>query len=76
MHDGRLARLADVIEFYDRGGSANPYLDREIRPLNLTEEERAALVTFLRTLSGTVQEGALLTPAQETSVNRHDNGRQ
>ena len=49
--------LEDVIEFYERGGNANPYLDPAIRPLNLTEEEKAALVAFLRSLSGTVQEG-------------------
>ena len=57
MHDGSLATLEEVIEFYDRGGKANPYLDEDIRPLNLTEEEKAALVVFLRSLSGTVQEG-------------------
>ena len=57
MHDGSIATLEDVIEFYDRGGNANPYLDPDIRPLNLTVEEKAALVAFLRSLSGTVQEG-------------------
>jgi len=57
MHDGSIATLEDVIEFYDRGGNENPYLDPEIRPLNLTEEEKAGLVAFLRSLSGTVQEG-------------------
>ncbi len=57
MHDGSIATLEEVIEFYDRGGNANPYLDEDIRPLNLTEEEKAALVVFLRSLSGTVQEG-------------------
>ena len=57
MHDGSIATLEDVIEFYDRGGNENPYLDGDIRALNLTEEEKAALVAFLRSLSGTVQEG-------------------
>jgi cytochrome c peroxidase len=57
MHDGSLRRLEDVIEFYERGGQTNPHLDAEIRPLNLAAEERRALVAFLRTLSGEVQEG-------------------
>jgi len=52
MHDGSVARLADVIDFYDRGGRPNSNLDLEIRPLNLTAGEEAALVAFLRALSG------------------------
>ena len=57
MHDGSLASLTDVVEFYDQGGNSNPYLDPELRPLRLTPEEKASLVAFLRVLSGTVQEG-------------------
>lgn len=57
MHDGSLATLEDVIEFYDRGGSRNPHLDPEIRPLSLTVEEKRALVAFLRSLSGAIREG-------------------
>ncbi len=29
MHDGSLATLEDLIEFDDRGGNPNPYLDSE-----------------------------------------------
>jgi cytochrome c peroxidase len=57
MHDGRLASLEEVVEFYDRGGNRNPHLDEEIRPLRLTRGEKDALVAFLRTLSGDVLEG-------------------
>ena len=57
MHDGSLATLEAVVEFYDGGGEANPHLDRRIRPLNLTEEEKSALVAFLKALSGEVREG-------------------
>jgi cytochrome c peroxidase len=57
MHDGSLATLEEVIEFYDRGGHPNPHLDPEIRPLRLLPEEKGALVAFLRTLSGIVREG-------------------
>jgi cytochrome c peroxidase len=33
MHDGSLANLAEVIEFHNQGGFANPFLDSEMRPL-------------------------------------------
>ena len=57
MHDGSLETLQQVVEFYDRGGNTNPALDPEIRPLRLTEGEKRALVAFLSSLTGTVQEG-------------------
>ncbi len=50
MHNGSLTTLAEVVEFYDRGGGANPSLDLKIRPLNLTAEEKAAIVAFLEAL--------------------------
>ena len=57
MHDGSLATLEDVIDDYDKGGTPNPYLDREIRKLELTDAEKAALAAFMETLTGTVREG-------------------
>ncbi len=57
MHDGSIATLEEVIDFYTDGGRKNPFLDRELRPLRLTEEEKTALVTFLRSLTGTVSDG-------------------
>ena len=57
MHDGSLASLEEVVEFYDRGGNRNPHLDEEIRPLRLTRDEQRALLAYLRTLSGDVLEG-------------------
>ena len=59
MHDGSMATLEEVIEFYDRGGNANPYLDPILRPLNLTAAEKRALLAFLRALSGEIREGTL-----------------
>jgi cytochrome c peroxidase len=41
--------LADVIAYYDRGGNANPFLDGGMRPLGLTEQEKADLVELLKT---------------------------
>jgi cytochrome c peroxidase len=48
MHDGSIANLEDVIDFYDRGGRPNPNLDSEIRPLRLGEDEKKALAAFLK----------------------------
>lgn len=57
MHDGSLVTLEEVVEFYDRGGNQNPHLDAELRPLELTAEEKKALEAFLRSLTGEVGEG-------------------
>ena len=51
MHDGSLATLEDVVEFYSAGGQPNPNLSPLIRPLFLDGYEKAALVAFLRALS-------------------------
>lgn len=52
MHDGSEATLIDVIEFYNRGGNENPNLSGEMRPLNLTDQEKQDLVEFLKALTG------------------------
>ncbi|HEY6272773.1 MAG TPA: cytochrome c peroxidase [Terriglobales bacterium] len=58
MHDGSLATLEDVIDYYDRGGNQNPYLDENIVPLHLSDAEKRALLAFLRTgLAGSVVDG-------------------
>ena len=51
MHDGSLATLGEVVEHYNKGGIPNPNLDPEIRPLHLTEQEKADLVEFLKALT-------------------------
>jgi cytochrome c peroxidase len=57
MHDGSLRTLEDVIDFYDRGGHANPHLDEEIRPLRLDAEEKGSLLALLRALGGGCRPG-------------------
>lgn len=51
MHDGSLETLWDVIDHYNKGGEANPFLDGGIEPLALTEEEIDQLVVFLFALT-------------------------
>ena len=57
MHDGSLATLEDVVNFYANGGRKNPYLDSALRPLTLTDDDKDALAAFLRSLTGRVIEG-------------------
>jgi cytochrome c peroxidase len=54
MHDGSLATLEQVVDFYVQGGHANPWLSPKSLPLDLTAAERADLVTFLHALTGEV----------------------
>ena len=57
MHDGSLATLDAVIDFYDEGGIANPYLDQEIVSLALSAAEKLDLKAFLESLNGRVADG-------------------
>ena len=58
MHDGSLATLTEVVDFYRDGGHKNPNLDPELHPLNLSDEEKAALIAFLQALSGHISDGS------------------
>ena len=58
MHDGSLKTLRQVVDFYAGGGNSNPYLDKEMKALNLTGQERDDLVAFLQSLSGEAPSGA------------------
>jgi cytochrome c peroxidase len=51
MHDGSLATLEDVVEFYRKGGRANANLDPHIAPLEMSATDARNLVAFLRALS-------------------------
>jgi cytochrome c peroxidase len=51
FHDGSAATLADVVEFYDKGGKPNPNLDPALIPLKLTDEKKRDLVQFLESLT-------------------------
>jgi cytochrome c peroxidase len=51
MHDGSLATLKDVVEFYKRGGNPNDHLDPLLKPVDLSDADVAALIAFLQALS-------------------------
>ena len=50
MHDGSIATLDELIEFYTRGGNQNDNLDPQLRPLQLTAQDKAGLRAFLEAL--------------------------
>src|SRR5690606_5584055 len=52
MHDGSIATLRDVVDFYAKGGIDRPSRSPMIHALDLTEQERNALVAFMQTLTG------------------------
>jgi cytochrome c peroxidase len=52
MHDGSIATLRGVVDFYVKGGIDRPSRSPMINPFDLTEQERNDLVAFLETLTG------------------------
>ncbi len=52
MHDGSAKTLEDVVELYNKGGEANKWLDPKLKPLNLTKQDKADIVAFLKDLNG------------------------
>jgi cytochrome c peroxidase len=52
MHDGSLKTLAEVVDFYDKGGLKNKNLDSSLKVLKLTDAEKKDLIAFLEALSG------------------------
>lgn len=51
MHDGSLETLWDVVQFFNKGGERNPFLDEGMKPLGLTAGEIDDLVNFLGSLT-------------------------
>jgi cytochrome c peroxidase len=52
MHDGSMATLADVVDYYAAGGVPHEGQDARIRPLTLMPRDRTDLVAFLEALTG------------------------
>src|SRR5688572_33118041 len=51
MHDGSLVTLWDVMDHYNKGGVANPFLDGGMQRLGMTEPELDDLVAFMFALT-------------------------
>ena len=54
MHDGSEKTLEQVVEYYNKGGNRvnNPAIDADMKPLKLTDAEKADLVEFMKALTG------------------------
>ncbi|PNY36505.1 cytochrome-c peroxidase [Rhodopirellula baltica] len=48
MHDGSQATLEEVVAWYNKGGHPNEWLSDKMKPLNLTEQEEADVVAFMK----------------------------
>jgi cytochrome c peroxidase len=54
LHDGSLPTLSAVVDYYDRGGDANPNKSPLIMKIGLSPPEREDIVAFLKSLSAPV----------------------
>jgi cytochrome c peroxidase len=52
MHDGSLKTLEESVQHYNKGGTPNPWLSDKVKKLNLTEQEVADLVAFMKACTG------------------------
>ena len=52
MHNGVFSTLEEVVEFYNRGGGHGQHKSPFLKPLWLSDTEKAALIAFLKSLSG------------------------
>jgi len=52
MHNGSIATLAEVVDYYDKGGATDDVLPSELKPLGLSRKEKQDLIAFLESLSG------------------------
>lgn len=53
MHDGRFETLEEVLDHYSIGGHFSPNRDPEMVKLDLTDDQKQNLITFLHTLTDT-----------------------
>lgn len=51
MHDGSIRSLPEIVRYYNTGGAKHDGLSTTIQPLGLSDNEQAALVAFLRSLT-------------------------
>ncbi|MEE9336473.1 MAG: cytochrome c peroxidase [Methylococcaceae bacterium] len=51
MHDGSMKTLEEVVDYYDKGGDKNRFIDPAIYPLHFTEQEKIDLVEFMKSLT-------------------------
>jgi len=51
MHNGSINTIFDVVEHYNAGGANHPHKSSFVRPLQLSNEQKQALISFLNSLN-------------------------
>lgn len=51
-HDGSAATLRDVVDHYVRGGDDRSNVSADVRPLDLSEQDKQDLIAFMQALTG------------------------
>jgi cytochrome c peroxidase len=59
FHDGSAATLMDVVEHYNQGGVVKTNLSPSMKELQLSPQEKADLVAFMKALSSPYRPQAL-----------------
>ncbi len=52
MHDGATKTLEETVEIYNKGGHPNPHLSDKIKKLDLNDQQKKDLVSFMKSLTG------------------------
>ncbi|MDG1895746.1 MAG: cytochrome c peroxidase [Fuerstiella sp.] len=52
MHDGTVKTLEDVVEWYAKGGHPNPQLSKDVKKLELSDQDKKDLVEFMKACTG------------------------
>lgn len=52
MHDGSQETLLEVVEWYAKGGHPNEWLSKDIKKLELTDQDKQDLVAFMEACTG------------------------
>ena len=50
--DERFSTLEEVVEIYAKGGHPNPHLSKDIKKLDLTDQDKKDLVAFMEACTG------------------------
>ena len=59
FHNGTSTTLAEVVEHYARGGDDRSNVSKDVRTLPLSEQEKADLVAFMKTLTGPTRSASI-----------------
>jgi cytochrome c peroxidase len=59
FHNGAAASLSAVVEHYARGGDDRSNVSKDVRRLDLSEQDKTDLVAFLKTLTGPVRSASI-----------------